>query len=363
MSPAARKFPGKLRTLRTVADLADANLVPAGDVAALALVADRYAVAITPAMLELIDRHDANDPIARQFVPSLHELKHHAAEVADPIGDETKSPVAGIVHRYPDRVLLKITGICPVYCRFCFRREMVGPDAGRELSKAELTGALDYIRGAPQVWEVIVTGGDPFILSPARVRELSLELAKISHVKIIRWHTRVPVVAPERVTDLFVAALKSPAQTIYVALHANHPRELTPAARTAIAKLVDAGIPVVSQTVLLKGINDSADTLEALMRAFVEARVKPYYLHHGDLAPGTSHLRTTLAHGQELMCQLRQRLSGLALPTYVLDRPTALGKVPVEGGYVTANGGGTEYTITTPGGACSSYEDCCAPPK
>ena len=350
------------RTLRTLDELVAAHLVPADRLAALAPVAERYAVALTPTVTALIDPSDPNDPIARQFVPTIEELHTEPLEVADPIGDDAKSPVAGIVHRYPDRVLLKITGVCPVYCRFCFRREMVGPDAGRELSKAELDQALGYIRATPQIWEVIMTGGDPLILSPVRIAHLTTELSSIPHVKIIRWHTRVPVVAPERVTSTLVAALKSNTRSVFVGLHANHPRELTPAAVAAIARLVDAGIPVVSQTVLLAGINDDTDTLEALMRAFVEARVKPYYLHHGDLAPGTSHFRTTLAHGQDLMRQLRQRLSGLALPTYVLDSPSARGKVPVEGGYVTANADGSDYTVTSPNGARSTYEDCCAPP-
>ncbi len=350
------------RTLRSVDDLLTAHLVTADAAHALAPVAERYAIAVSPAMAALIDTQDLSDPIARQFVPTPLELNHHPVETADAIGDDLKSPVPGIVHRYPDRVLLKATGVCPVYCRFCFRREMVGPDAGRELSKADLSRALDYIRANPHIWEVILTGGDPFILSAARISDLTAELAKIPHVKIIRWHTRVPVVAPERITQEFIAALKSGAQTVFVGLHANHPRELTLEARAAIARLVDAGIPVVSQTVLLKGVNDDADTLEALMRAFVEARVKPYYLHHGDLAPGTSHFRTTLTHGQDLMRALRQRLSGLALPTYVLDSPSATGKVPVESGYVAALKGEDGYAITTASGARSTYQDCCEPP-
>ncbi len=350
------------RTLRSLSDLEGAHLIASGSAPSLAAVADRYAISITPAMLALIDRTDPSDPIARQFVPSLQELDHHAPEVADPIGDDTRSPVPGIVHRYPDRVLLKITGVCPVYCRFCFRREMVGPDAGRELTQAELASALDYIRATPSVWEVIMTGGDPFILSPARIAAITHGLGAIDHVKIIRWHTRVPVVAPERITAAFVTALKSSGKSVYVGLHANHPCELTEAARTAIAKLVDAGIPVVSQTVLLAGINDTVETLEALMRAFVEARVKPYYLHHGDLAPGTSHFRTTLADGQKLMRELRQRLSGLALPAYMLDSPSAGGKVPVEGGYVTADDGADSYTVTSADGTRSTYRDCCTPP-
>lgn len=350
------------KTLRSVADLAASNLVASDQITPLATVAARYAIAISPAMRALIDAGDPFDPIARQFVPSTLELNHHPAEVADPIGDDSNSPVPGIVHRYADRVLFKITGVCPVYCRFCFRREMVGPQAGRSLNHAEIETALGYIQATPRIWEVILTGGDPFILSAARVAEITVALAQIPHVKIIRWHTRVPVVAPERITAEFVTALKSPAQAVFVGLHANHPRELTADACCSIARLVDAGIPVVSQTVLLRGINDNVETLEALMRAFIEARVKPYYLHHGDLAPGTGHFRTTLAHGQDLMRQLRQRLSGLALPTYMLDSPAAAGKVPIEGGYVTARSDGPGYTVTAANGARSTYEDCCAPP-
>ena len=200
------------------------------------------------------------------------------------------------MHRYPDRVLLKVAAVCPVYCRFCFRREMVGPDERRCRSPTPIsTPRSTTFAHIPEIWEVILTGGDPFVLSPRRIADITARLGEIAHVKILRWHTRVPVVAPERVTADLVAALRSARQTVYVALHANHPRELTPRARDAIALLADAGIPLVSQTVLLKGVNDDVATLEALMRAFVEARVKPYYLHHGDLAPGTAHFRTTIA--------------------------------------------------------------------
>ncbi len=269
----------------------------------------------------------------------------------------------GLVHRYPDRVLLKIVGACAVYCRFCFRREMVGPASEMALSEAELDATLVYIRAHPEIWEVILTGGDPLVLSPRRIGEVCGRLGEIAHVKVLRWHTRIPVVAPERVTAELVAALKSARQTVYVAIHANHPRELTRRARAALARLADAGIPLVSQTVLLRGVNDDAATLEALMRAFVEARVTPYYLHHGDLAPGTAHLRTTIAHGQALMAELRRRLSGLALPTYVLDIPGGYGKVPAGPSYLTATGAGA-YAVEDPGGATHAYQDCCsaAPP-
>lgn len=322
------------QTLRTASDLADAGLLPTAREGDIARVSERYAVAITPAMAELIDTGDARDPIARQFVPDVRELDTTPDERADPIGDHVKSPVRGIVHRYPDRVLLKIVGVCPVYCRFCFRREMVGPAAEANLTTDEIAAALDYIRAHPEIWEVILTGGDPFILSPRRIEEISHALGEIGHVKIVRWHTRVPVVAPERVTADFVEALKASHKTVYVALHANHARELTAAARAAIARLVDAGVPVVSQTVLLRGVNDDVETLDALMRAFVEARVTPYYLHHGDLAPGTSHFRTTIAEGQALMRALRGRLSGIAMPTYVLDIPGGHGKVPIGPDYL-----------------------------
>lgn len=348
------------RKLTSVDDLIAAGLAPSSARTALDKVGTRYAIAVTPAVADLIDRTDPNDPIARQFVPDARELETHAAELADPIGDRIRSPAPGIVHRYPDRVLLKIASVCPVYCRFCFRREMVGPDNGETLSADELAAAIAYIRAAPDIWEVILTGGDPFVLSPRRIREVTEALSGISHVKILRWHTRVPVVDPDRVTDQLVGALTATNKTVFVGLHTNHVRELTASARGAIAKLIDAGIPLVSQTVLLRGINDDADTLEALMRTLVELRVKPYYLHHGDLAPGTAHFRTTIARGQALMTELRGRLSGLALPTYVLDLPGAYGKVPLEA-YAAAEASGK----TRLRDACNHehiYDDCCAAP-
>ena len=221
-------------------------------------------------------------------------------------GDAVHAPVEGIVHRYPDRVLLKLLHACPVYCRFCFRRESVGP-GGEALSPEALARALAYIRADARVWEAILTGGDPLAMSPRRLQEVARGLGDIAHVQVMRVHTRVPAVAPERIDAAMIAALKSFGRSVYVALHANHPRELTPAARAACARLVDAGVPMVSQTVLLKGVNDDPDVLGALMRAFVESRVKPYYLHHADLAPGTAHLRVDLARGREIVAALRGR--------------------------------------------------------
>ena len=324
------------RTLRGPAELVAEQLAPAEALPALERVAARYAVAITPALVELIDTSDPDDPIARQFVPTAAELEMQPGENADPIGDHPHSPVAGIVHRYPDRVLFKLVHVCAVYCRFCFRREMVGPGKENALSDGAYRAAIDYISTHSEIWEVILTGGDPLMLSPRRMSEIMADLAGIDHVKIIRLHTRVPVADPARISDEMVAALKVTGATTWVALHANHARELTETARGACARLVDAGIPMVSQSVLLRGVNDNITALSDLMRAFVECRIKPYYLHHGDLAPGTAHLRTTIAEGQNLMRQLRGRVSGLCQPDYVIDIPGGAGKSPVGPNYVLA---------------------------
>lgn len=315
------------RTLRTVDDLAAVGLIDPARIPELAAVAGRYAVAITPAMAARIEPDDG--PMRRQFVPTADELVLSPEELADPIGDEAHSPVEGIVHRYPDRVLLKANHACAVYCRFCFRREMVGPDGVRPLSSGALDAAMAYMAGRPEIWEVIITGGDPLILSPRRLEDIGQRLAQIDHLRIVRFHTRVPVVDPERITGALVAALGSSGKTVWVGLHANHPDELTPAAKAACDRILDAGIPMVSQTVLLKGVNDDPATLEALMRRFVEMRIKPYYLHHPDLAPGTGHFRMPIAEGQALMRDLNGRVSGLCQPTYILDIPGGYGKAPL----------------------------------
>jgi lysine 2,3-aminomutase len=340
------------RTLRTPADLAGAGLIPPEHAPVLEPVAERYAVAVTPAIAALIDARDPADPIARQFLPTEAELDARPEELADPIGDGAHSPVEGIVHRYPDRVLLKLTHLCATYCRFCFRRETVGPGAAKALDGPALDAALAYIAGRPEIWEVILTGGDPLVLSPRRLREAMQRLAAIAHVKIVRLHSRLPAVDPAAVTPELIDALACPGKAVYVALHANHPRELTAECRAACARLADAGVPLLSQTVLLKGVNDDVETLGALMRAFVETRIKPYYLHHPDLAPGTSHLRVTIEDGQALMRALRGRWSGLCQPLYVLDIPGGHGKVPVGPGYLEGgevedpNGGRHPYPPT-----------------
>jgi len=348
------------RTLRHANDLIEAGLASASDRAMLDSVAARYAVAISPSLAGAIDLANPRDPIARQFVPDAAELVTVPEERGDPIGDDAHSPVAGIVHRYPDRVLLKLVHVCPVYCRYCFRREMVGPRGRGTLSSREISRALDYVRGDKNIWEVILTGGEPLLMSPRRLRMVMRELATIDHVRIVRVHSRLPAVAPERVTADMLRALKASGKATYIVLHVNHARELTKDVRASCAKIVDAGIPMLSQSVLLRGVNDDADALEVLLRTLVECRIKPYYLHHGDLAPGTAHFRTSISEGQDLMRALRGRLSGIAQPTYVLDIPGGAGKVPVGPNYLKETGGKStqRYRVEDPCGGHHLY-----PPK
>jgi lysine 2,3-aminomutase len=339
------------KTFRTAAAVVDAGLAPASQIEVLERVAARYAVAITPAVADLIDCADPADPIARQFVPDAAELDEQPDERSDPIGDDTHSLVAGIVHRYPDRVLLKLTHLCATYCRFCFRRESVG--RAPALSREALDCALRYIAEHCEIWEVIFSGGDPLVLSNRRLRAVMARLATIDHVKVIRFHTRMPVVDPGRITPALVRAMKAAGKASYVVLHANHPRELSPAARAACARFIDAGVPMLSQSVLLRGVNDDPETLGELMRAFVECRIKPYYLHHADLARGTAHLRTTIEDGQDLMRHLRGRYSGLCQPTYVLDIPGGHGKSPIGPGYLQRDR--NRYRITDYTGRQHAY--------
>ena len=340
--------------LRTASELAHAGLIAAARIDALDVVAAHYAVLLPQHVAALIEGPD--DPIAKQFVPNEAELNLRPEERADPIGDGAHSPVAGVVHRHRDRVLFKVVATCPVYCRFCFRRETVGPKQANALSPETFEAALAYIAAHRDIWEVILTGGDPFMLGPRRVQQITGRLADIAHVKVLRWHTRVPVVEPSRITDTLVRALLAPGAKSWISLHANHEREFSPEARGAIARLVDAGIPMVSQSVLLKGVNDSVDALDALMRVFVENRIKPYYLHHPDLAPGTAHFRVTIAHGQNLMRRLRERLSGMALPNYVIDIPGGHAKVALLTDDVELVAPG-RYRLRDHGGTWHDYEE------
>lgn len=339
-------------TLRTE-DLIEQGLVPPQRRDELRRVAAQFAVAITEDMAALIDPADPADPIAAQFVPTPAELSEAPEERTDPIGDECWSPVPGIVHRYPDRVLLKPILLCPVYCRFCFRREVVGKKVAM-LENEALERAFGYIREHPQIWEVIVTGGDPFLLAPRRVADIVRILDQVPHLGVLRFHTRVPVVDPRRVSRALVEALAAE-RAVYVVIHANHPRELTAQVQEAVLKLSRAGIPLLSQTVLLRGVNDDAAVLEALFRRLVAMRVKPYYLHHADLARGTAHFRTGIASGQRLVRSLRGRVSGLCQPTYVLDIPGGYGKVPIGPCAAGQIGSSGEWIIEDGAGLRHSY--------
>ncbi|MSO84961.1 MAG: lysine-2,3-aminomutase-like protein [Rhodospirillales bacterium] len=292
--------------------------------------ADFWPELISEETRALLDPSSPADPIARQYVPSADELISSPGERADPIGDAAHSPMRGLVHRHPDRVLLMPTEVCAVHCRFCFRRHALGQP--RSLNEPELDSALGYIRAHPPIREVILTGGDPLVLSAERLARLTAALDAIPHLATIRVHSRVPIAAPSRVTTALVAALATQ-KAMYLAVHCNHARELTREALAATRMFLDAGIPVLAQTVLLRGVNDTADALAELMEALVAARIKPYYLHHCDMVAGAAHFRTTVGEGRALMAELRRRVSGLALPTYVLDIPGGHGKVPVEPGH------------------------------
>ncbi len=276
----------------------------------------------------LIDASNPADPIARQYVFTPDELIPGPGALGDPIGDGAHSALPGLVHRHPDRVLLMPTEACAVHCRFCFRREALAEP--RTLSDAETEAALAYVRARPEIREVILTGGDPLVLSAERLARLVRALDTIAHLTTVRVHSRVPIAEPSRVTPELVSACRA-GKAFFLAVHCNHPRELSPPAVAACRMFLDAGIPVLAQTVLLRGVNDDADTLARLMEALVAARIKPYYLHQCDLAPGTAHFRVPVAEGRALMADLRRRVSGLALPTYVLDIPGGHGKIPLEG--------------------------------
>jgi lysine 2,3-aminomutase len=308
-------------------------------------------------MLALIDPSDPDDPVAMQFLPSSAELVSHPDELPDPIGDHVHSPVTGLVHRYPDRVLLKALHVCPVYCRFCFRRDMIGPQGDGTMAADQLAAAHAYIAAHPEIWEIIITGGDPLVLSPRRIMDLIAPLREIAHVRTVRFHTRVPAVDPDRIDEALAQALASSGKATVVALHANHARELGREAEAACRRLQAHGIALVSQTVLLKGINDTVETLAELMRRFVEIGVKPYYLHHPDLSPGTSHFRLSIGNGQALMTALGGQVSGLCLPRYVLDLPGGFGKVDLMSAQVENTGPGS-YRITDRHGQQHVYRDC-----
>jgi lysine 2,3-aminomutase len=313
------------RTIRDVSGLISAGLAPQASRGALEAVAARYAIAIPPALQQLIT--SPYDPIGLQFIPSTAESITAPHENVDPIADEALSPVKGIVHRYPDRALLKPLLACPVYCRFCFRREQVGPEGG-VLTNAELDAAYAYIAAHSGIREVILTGGDPLILSPRRLASILARLSAIPHVEVLRIHTRAPVADPALITEGLAEALDIPAP-LFIVLHTNHARELTAAVLAGVEKLQRRRLPILGQTVLLAGVNDNEAALSDLFRAMLRARIKPYYLHQLDAAPGTARFHVPVERGREILQNLRGNISGTALPAYIYDQPGGLGKIPL----------------------------------
>ena len=321
---------GPPRAIRDTAGLIDAGFADPTDALLLDPVAARYAVSIPPAFAALIEHPD--DPIGRQVIPNPDELHAAPHEQHDPTGDSAFSPVPGIVHRYADRALLKPLLVCPVYCRFCFRREHVGPDGGL-LSDRELGAALDWLAANTAIREVILTGGDPLLLSPRRLSAILAALDAMPHVETFRIHSRVPTADPARLSAM--AETLQTEKPLWLVVHVNHARELTQAARAALLTVSRQGVPLLGQSVLLRGVNDSAEALEALLRAMLAARIKPYYLHQLDPAPGTARFHVPIEEGRALLRQLRGRVTGLAWPTYVLDIQGGFGKVPIGPEYLT----------------------------
>lgn len=336
----------QIKRITSLHALEDAGLLPVGmDETAKAVlreVAGRYKIGISAHICALLEgvQDPAFHPVGRQYIPSPEELIIRSCENADPIGDERFTPVRGVVHRYPDRVLLKVTESCAVQCRYCFRREMLARGEETYLSDEELRDVLAYIQSHDEIWEVILSGGDPLILSPRRLALLFESLEKIEHVRTVRIHTRVPVADPHRVDEGLLKVLRGFRKSVHVVLHVNHASEITSEVVRALEALRSVGCSLYSQSVLLKGVNDDTDVLAMLFRKLIVVHVSPYYLHHLDHASGSGHFRVTLARGQEIMRELQGRLSGVALPKYMLDIPGGYGKIPVHEGYVCACGEG-----------------------
>lgn len=330
---------GKGPRIKNVQDLVDLGVIEHKAAPAYKDIVQHYTLSVSEHVTEYLQQTSFNpeqSPIARQYIPDLREANITDDERSDPIGDDVHSPVKGIVHRYPDRVLLKITPICAVYCRYCFRREMTGPSQ-ENLSTDDLSNALDYIRKNDRIWEVILTGGDPFVLSARRLSEVIDALNRIDHVRVIRFHTRVPIADPLKIDDTICSVLNKVKAALFIVLHVNHAEELNNSALDTIRKLLKTKAILLSQSVLLKGVNNDVQTLENLLRALVSYGVKPYYLHHPDLAKGTSHFRVSIEEGQKLMRDLQGRISGLCLPHYVLDIPGGYGKVPIGHNYIESD--------------------------
>ncbi len=321
----------KSKNLRCVSGLVEAGFIKSSDAHLYKGIEAQYDIGISAHVCSLIKTPD--DPIARQYIPDLAEMNINPDEKIDPIGDNAHSPVKGIVHRYPDRALLKITNICAVYCRYCFRRDIIGAGSDH-LIDDDYIKAINYIRSHKKVWEVILTGGDPLILSADKLQKIMSDLDAIDHVGVIRVHTRIPIVNPSKIDDTILDVFKSVSKAVHVVAHVNHVDEITDSSEEKILQLRQANCSILSQSVLLKGVNDDAKTLANLFKKLISLHIKPYYLHHLDRAKGTSHFRVSLERGMQIMKELQGNLSGICLPKYMLDIPDGYGKVPINDTYI-----------------------------
>ena len=296
------------------------------------LAGKKLALGITPHFFNLIDKDDPDCPIRRQVVPRIEESVTNPDELTDPCGEDSHMPVPGLVHRYPDRVLLLVTDRCASYCRYCTRSRVVSGAGEQELS-VDLEGAFAYLEKHPEVRDVLLSGGDPLLLSDAKLDSILTRLRKIPSIEFMRIGSRIPIFLPQRITPELVAMLRKH-HPLFLSIHTNHPKELTTEVKTGLERLADAGIPLGNQSVLLRGVNDRAEILKELFHKLLLCRARPYYLYQCDLITGSAHLRTTIREGQEIMEQLRGHTTGYAVPTYVVDGPGGGGKIPISPSYI-----------------------------
>jgi len=318
--------------ITTHEELLESMSLPAEEAEQIERCLENFRMAITPYYFSLMDPKNPKCPIRQQAIPSIHELNTSSCDLEDPLHEEADSPVPGLTHRYPDRVLLLVTDQCSMYCRHCTRRRMAG-QTDQALPLNRFKRALEYIRSNPQIRDVLISGGDPLTLSDDRLDFILSNLRSIPHVEIIRIGTRTPVVLPMRITDRLVEVLQK-YHPIWINTHFNHPQELTVEARNALTKLANAGIPLGNQSVLLKGINDCPVTMKKLVHELVKCRVRPYYLYQCDLSVGIEHFRTSVATGLKIIEMLRGHTSGFAVPTFVVDAPGGGGKIPLQPNYL-----------------------------
>lgn len=319
--------------VRTLADLARMIELSEEEAEAIKRHTGSLPVGITPYYASLMSSLDPTQGLRRTVVPVLGEYEISRGENEDPLGEDSHSPVPGLVHRYPDRVLLLVTNFCSVYCRYCTRARMVGSAGERSVKKADIELALSYIEQTPVIRDVLISGGDPLSLDDDRLEYILKRLSKIKHVEFVRIGSKQPVVQPMRVTNSLRRILKR-YHPLWMSLHFTHPDELTPEVTEACGRLADAGIPLGSQTVLLKGVNDDLETMRKLMQGLLKARVRPYYLYQADPISGSSHFRTPVSKGVELIRGLRGHTTGYAVPTYVIDAPDGGGKIPIAPDYI-----------------------------